>query len=509
MNIKRIFLLLIDIVIIWAAFLVCVWYKPASLRIYLPSYIYPFLVFAGIWIAISSLASKYKDIGELTIKKLNKNIIVSNFVVLGTISLLIFALQLEQYSRFIVFGTGGLASAFEIIVFNLIFYLVHSEDARVVEKEVLNKQQLQFDFESPVFPDIPKDIEATIPERIKTFIVKECGANAFRFLIRFIDPANPRNLLISTTTRFNIDKQPDEYYENLANLKRINDIRYLNKFFESVNAKMPVNGLFIGFVETKNQRKQRILRKYPPIFNYIFYTIDFMFKRVFPKFVLTKKLYFFLTRGNNRVLTRAETLGRLYSCGFQVVEERFIDNFFYFVVRKTGKPVFDPNPTYGPFIKLKRVGKNGKIVNVYKFRTMHPYAEYLQDYVYQKNKLQEGGKFKDDFRISNLGKFMRKLWIDELPMILNWLKGDLKIVGVRPISKHYFDLYPEELRQKRIKTKPGLVPPFYADMPKSLDEIVETELKYLESYFKKPLRTDTRYFFLAFYNIIFKRARSA
>ena len=42
---------------------------------------------------------------------------------------------------------------------------------------------------------------------------------------------------------------------------------------------------------------------------------------------------------------------------------------------------FDNNPTYGPFIKLNRVGKNGKIIKVYKLRTMHPYSEYLQKFV--------------------------------------------------------------------------------------------------------------------------------
>ena len=40
------------------------------------------------------------------------------------------------------------------------------------------------------------------------------------------------------------------------------------------------------------------------------------------------------------------------------------------------------NPTYGPFVKLKRVGREGQLIKVYKLRTMHPYAEYLQEYVY-------------------------------------------------------------------------------------------------------------------------------
>jgi len=60
---------------------------------------------------------------------------------------------------------------------------------------------------------------------------------------------------------------------------------------------------------------------------------------------------------------------------------------------------------------------------------MHPYSEYLQSYIYEQNKLQEGGKFANDFRVTTLGKCMRKLWIDELPMFINLFKGQLKIVG--------------------------------------------------------------------------------
>lgn len=69
--------------------------------------------------------------------------------------------------------------------------------------------------------------------------------------------------------------------------------------------------------------------------------------------------------------------------------------------------------------------------------TMHPYSEYLQRYVFEKNSLQEGGKIKDDFRVTYWGRIMRKLWIDELPMFINFFKGDLKLVGVRPLSTHY------------------------------------------------------------------------
>jgi lipopolysaccharide/colanic/teichoic acid biosynthesis glycosyltransferase len=237
--------------------------------------------------------------------------------------------------------------------------------------------------------------------------------------------------------------------------------------------------------------------------------LDFIIKRVFPKFNLTKRLYFFLTRGENRVISKAETLGRLYSCGFEIKNEKNINGWLYVVAKKIRAPFLDSKPTYGPLIRLRRIGKNGKMINVYKLRTMHPFAEYLQQYIYELSDLQDGGKFKDDFRITTAGKIFRKFWLDELPMFINYFRGELKLVGVRPLSEQYYSLYSKELKEKRTKVKPGLIPPYYVDMPKTLDDIQSSELKYLDLYSKQPLRTDWKYFWKAMWNIMFKNARSA
>ena len=92
-------------------------------------------------------------------------------------------------------------------------------------------------------------------------------------------------------------------------------------------------------------------------------------------------------------------------------------------------------------------------------------------------------------------------------MIINLIQGDLKVFGVRPLSKHYLSLYPDEFREYRMKFKPGLIPPFYVDMPKTLSEIIESEEKYLEAYERNPLKTDIKYLIRAFGNIAFRRAR--
>ena len=120
---------------------------------------------------------------------------------------------------------------------------------------------------------------------------------------------------------------------------------------------------------------------------------------------------------------------------------------------------------------------------------MYPYSEYLQDYIYKNTVLKQGIR---QTMILNfiIGWFFRKFWIDELPMIINLLKGDIKLVGVRPLSKNKFKMYPLYVQKKRSKFKPGLIPPFYFDLPNNFKELIDSELKYLmrykKSFFNRP-----------------------
>ncbi len=93
-------------------------------------------------------------------------------------------------------------------------------------------------------------------------------------------------------------------------------------------------------------------------------------------------------------------------------------------------------------------------------------------------------------------------------MVYEWIRGNLKLFGVRPLSAHYFSLYDQKLQALRKKVKPGIVPPFYADLPETLEEICDSERCYIEAYLKNPFKTQWIYFWKAFNNIVFKGARS-
>lgn len=328
------------------------------------------------------------------------------------------------------------------------------------------------------------------------------------FVMNNLSLEEEKDIRISTTEYNNFENPNSTNHCVIVNSLKINNIRYLNKYFEIINLKLKDNGKFIGCFQSDSIRRAKIKNKYPKVLSSFISVFDFLFNRILPKLPLLKKLYFSITKGRIRILSRAETFGRLYSCGFEVVDHMVYNNLHYFKAQKKTNPSFDLNPTYGPLISLKRVGKNKELFKVYKLRTMHPYSEYLQEYVYNQNNLKEGGKFKDDFRISPIGRILRQFWIDEIPMLINVIKGDMKLVGVRPLSQHYFSLYNEELQNLRTEFKPGFIPPFYADNPKTLEEIMESEKKYLLVYKKNPIKTDLNYLIKSLKNVVFAGMRS-
>lgn len=112
----------------------------------------------------------------------------------------------------------------------------------------------------------------------------------------------------------------------------------------------------------------------------------------------------------------------------------------------------------GPIIfKHKRIGKNGKIIYIYKFRTMVENAESLIKYFTpeQLEKYKENFKLEDDPRITTVGKILRKTSLDELPQFLNIIKGELSIIGPRPVVEEELERYGKN-KEKFLSVTPGL-----------------------------------------------------
>ena len=142
----------------------------------------------------------------------------------------------------------------------------------------------------------------------------------------------------------------------------------------------------------------------------------------------------------------------------------------------------------GPmFYEHLRYGKDGKKFRIYKFRSMCIDAdkrlkEYLEQNEEARKEFEENHKLKDDPRITKLGKFIRKTSIDELPQFVNVLKGDMSLIGPRPIVDGEIEKYGEN-KDKFLSVRPGLTGYWAANGRSDItyEERMKMELYYVDN----------------------------
>lgn len=142
------------------------------------------------------------------------------------------------------------------------------------------------------------------------------------------------------------------------------------------------------------------------------------------------------------------------------------------------------SPGASPIYTQTRVGKNGKEFRFYKFRSMVPNAEKMLDSLLEKNEMDGPAfKMKDDPRITRFGKFIRRSCIDELPQIVNILKGDMSFVGPRPPLPREVAMY-DDYQMQRLSVIPGLTC-YWQVQPQrnsiSFDDWMKCDLRYIQN----------------------------
>jgi lipopolysaccharide/colanic/teichoic acid biosynthesis glycosyltransferase len=132
----------------------------------------------------------------------------------------------------------------------------------------------------------------------------------------------------------------------------------------------------------------------------------------------------------------------------------------------------------------KRLGLGGKIIKVYKFRTMVSDAEELLKRLTpeQKEEYEKNFKLENDPRITKLGRFLRESSIDELPQLLNVLKGEMTAVGPRPIVPTELQKY-GEYADKLLSVKPGLTGSWQTSgrSDTTYEERVQLDMEYIDT----------------------------
>jgi len=133
----------------------------------------------------------------------------------------------------------------------------------------------------------------------------------------------------------------------------------------------------------------------------------------------------------------------------------------------------------------ERLGLNKRRFRIYKFRTMRPDAEQMQAGLEDKNEMDGPVfKIKDDPRITPLGKWLRKTSIDELPQLINVLKGDMSLVGPRPLPVRDFNGFESDVHRRRFSVKPGITCLWQISGRSniSFDKWMELDMNYIDQW---------------------------
>lgn len=160
--------------------------------------------------------------------------------------------------------------------------------------------------------------------------------------------------------------------------------------------------------------------------------------------------------------------------------------------------IYIDSPGASPFYVQDRVGRDGKIFRFYKFRSMVPNAEEKLKELLPLNEMDGPAfKIKEDPRITRVGRFIRKTSIDELPQLLNIIKGDMSIVGPRPALPNEVAQY-NDYQKQRLYVTPGLTC-YWQIQPErnamSFDEWMDLDIKYIE---ERSFLTDSKIIFKTF-----------
>lgn len=185
---------------------------------------------------------------------------------------------------------------------------------------------------------------------------------------------------------------------------------------------------------------------------------------------------------------------------------KFVKRFFDIVLASIGMIVLSPIfliislaiklESKGPiFFKHTRIGKDGKIIKIYKFRSMVNNAEdMIKEFTPEQMKeYRENYKLTNDPRITKVGKFLRKTSLDELPQLINIIKGDLSIIGPRPVVSDELKKYGTNTR-KFLSVTPGLTGYWAANGRSctSYEQRMQMELFYIDNF---SLKMDIKVFF--------------
>ena len=151
---------------------------------------------------------------------------------------------------------------------------------------------------------------------------------------------------------------------------KLNHIPHLNDFLDQWNHEMQIGDQLDCVAFTNRQEFTAIKKRLPPFIGSFVVILTYIWHEMFPKMDVTRKLYFFITGERHRTYSYTEILGRICRAGFKIVFEERKDGALHVIAEKRSEPLERNDTCESPILRMKRVGKDGRWIEVYKFQTM-------------------------------------------------------------------------------------------------------------------------------------------
>lgn len=355
-------LIFMDLLLVIIAFFMVNYLKRGQMAL-LPDYPKLFMVFLGLWFVVSAMTGKFSVGRFRSVYFLIWQWVKAGGMMMATMTVLIFGLRLFYFSRFQALGPILVLMVMELILIGLYHKMrqgkIIDEDIESVDTvgNILKQDDIQLKFDIDV---IRQKLMEPAPETIKKrFALKD--PELYEFMVQHL----VLNNMIRMETVFErscemLDQDSDRVPTRLFfNYWKINDIRRMNAYFLQVYKMLLPGGYFIGHAHTIGTHYKWIKKKFPRHIANLVYLAGFCLNRVMPKIPGLQNIYFAITKGRGRAVSRAEILGRLCFCGFEIVAEKEIEKRLYVIARKVKTTSLDKSPTYGPLVQLKRSGLGG------------------------------------------------------------------------------------------------------------------------------------------------------
>jgi len=316
-------------------------YKRGSLELP-PEYEKVLLIVYGLWFVASLITGKFNKNNLQDYNQAITSCFKAFILMAFTMSVLFFAFRLFYYSRGQIFGTFLLLFVAEAIFY---YFYVSIREGGDAAKDIESVDELKTFMKQE---DLSLESDSLITKSPSFSPVKEKLYDVLDFfnpwLYDFVNSSidllkikRARTAILSTEDIVDVEKIDNNSLRLFLNLHKTNDVRWLNKYFLEIYRKLKTGGYFVGNAETIALHKKLFFSKYPKYIAEGLYVLDFIYRRFFPKIHVMNKIYFAMTKGRNRIISRAEVLGRLHFCGFKVVEEDNNDNKLYFIARHTDR----------------------------------------------------------------------------------------------------------------------------------------------------------------------------